>query len=227
MKRVSIVRGQTLTTFKPNHGFGYLPDAINAFVDQYKFVASPEPKTILPPDLNTVAPPAIFKHGKLQVGERIIVIDEVQVYQLGLIVTAQQRPTIDTDLIAEEITKWAARRFDLAFEALTPPIHSSSLEVEFEKPLPELFPHLSALSKAIQDGLGDFWETKPEYELVNLHFGFDPLKVSKTAPTVFRIERRAEMPFEKGLYYCEASMTTDAHIQAVELFERLSLESPR
>src|SRR5712691_90387 len=112
MKRVTILRGQTARTYKPDRGFGYLPDAISAFIQQYKFVDFPEAKTILPPNINTAPPPAIFKHGRLDINGRTIVIDEVQVFQLGLIITAQASTT-DTDIIAEELTEWAIQRFQL------------------------------------------------------------------------------------------------------------------
>ena len=221
MKHVTILRGQTARTYKPDRGFGYLPDAIDAFVERFRFVDFPEAKNVLPPNVNAAAPPAIFKHGKLDISGRTIVIDEVQVFQLGLLITAPTS-TIDTDIIAETITEWAVQRFNLTLDPMRPSIHASSLEVEFEKPIPQLFPQLLALGEAIRNELGEFWESKPAYELVNLHFGFDPSKAGTIAPNPFKIERRAEMPFEKNLYYCEASLTTAAHIKVLELFERLA-----
>jgi hypothetical protein len=225
MKRVSILRGQTVRTYKADHGFGYLPDAVSGFVEQYRFVSYPEVKDILPPDLNTASPPAIFKHGKLAIDQRTVVIDEVQVFQLGLLITAQAS-TDDTDFIAEDITRWIANRFGLTLESLLPSTHSSSVEVEFERPIVQFFSRLEKVSEAVRDNLDSFWADRlPIFELTALHFGVDPLAVGKVFPHPFRIERRAEMPFAKNLYFSDAPLITSKHIEVLELFERSCLEA--
>ncbi|HUO04142.1 MAG TPA: hypothetical protein VMU16_02985, partial [Candidatus Binataceae bacterium] len=57
-----------------------------------------------------------------------------------------------------------------------------------------------------------------------LQFGYDPLKAPKFPPTIFRIERRSEMPYSENLYFSEAGTTTDNHLTILNRFERICLE---
>ncbi|MGB6553494.1 MAG: hypothetical protein WBE78_08385, partial [Candidatus Binataceae bacterium] len=59
---------------------------------------------------------------------------------------------------------------------------------------------------------------------INLHFGLDPVKVPLINPGMFKIEARAQMPLDLGLYFCEASLTTEKHLAILRRFEHICLE---
>lgn len=215
-----------MITFRPSQGFGYLPDAISKFAEEFNFVGVPDVKTMLPTAQNPIGSPAIFQHGKLELSNRTIVVDELQVYQYGFIVSARTS-THDTDQIAEQIMLWALSNLNFTTEPLKPAAHWSQLEIEFVRPLPELIPTSMPVALAITQALEDFWDIRPTYELTSLSFAFDPLKASKVAPSAFRIERRVDVPYEMNLYFCEAPLSTDQTLDVVTRFERACLEALR
>ena len=224
MKVTSIIKGITINAVRPSAPFGYLPEVIAAVAERYKFVETPTDISKLIAHGDTQAEsPAIFLHGKLDIGDRTLLIDELQVFQNGTIVSTPSSTT-DSDLITEDIVLWAGERFTLDFQRIRPLAHSSQLEIQFARPLPDLFSPLREIGAAINKGLDPFWESMPPYELVTLHFGMDPTKAPKTNSGVFRIERRTEMPFEQGLYFSEAAMTTDNHSTVLNRFERICLK---
>lgn len=223
MKYVKVIQAQSVkaVTISPAGWFGYLPVAIQDFTDQYKFVKSPTTATeMIPLDANL---PVVFREGKLDLPDRSIIIWELQVFQSGLIVFVRTN-TGDSDIVAEHVMEWAKDHFRITFEPIRPIGHYSQLEVEFERSVAEMFKPLNEVGKAIAEGLDDFWNPRPAYELINLHFGYDPFTAPKSAPATFKIERRAEIPFDKNLYFSEAAMTTDNHVAVLEKFERVCVE---
>jgi hypothetical protein len=226
MRIVSYLRGQTVKTYKPNHGFGFLPDAIKALAERYDFQVIPSVKDLVPTAENPAGPPATFQHGKLESDERTIVITELQIYAMGLVVTTHT-PTRDTDRVADDVIQWATAQFDLVLEPIKPTAHSTQLEVRFERPLPELLPELTPMGHALTETLEHFWESRSSYEVSGLYFTCDPLKATKFAPPLFRIERRADIPYEMNLYFCEAPLSTDNTIAVLEQFESACLARSR
>jgi len=224
MRVTSIIRGQTVKAVKPSAPFGYFPDAIKALADQYKFVVIPTDLThLFPADSTKPAPPAIFRHGKLEAQGRTIIIDELQVFQNGIILSTPSS-TSDSDLASENVLAWAQSHFDIQFEPYRADGHFSQLEVKFDQALADLFAPLKEIGDWITEALDTFWEARPAYELVGLQFGFDGLKAPKIAPNIFRIERRAEAPFDQNLYFCEAATRTETHMAILDRFERICKE---
>jgi hypothetical protein len=224
MKLVSILKGSTVKAAKPSAPFGYLPEVIAAVAERYKFAEIPTDISKLIPHGDAQAEsPATFRHGKVDIGDRSLLIEELQVFQNGTVVSMPSSTT-DSDLVTEDIFRWASERFKLDFQPIRPLVHASQLEIQFARPLPDLFSPLKEIGVAIEKGLDPLWESLPSYELINIQFGMDPTKAPKLNPGMFRIERRTEMPFELGLYFCEAAMTTDNHLTILARFERICLE---
>jgi hypothetical protein len=223
MKRISVLQAQSVkaVNISPTGWFGYLPDAVDAFTKEYKFVKSPTTASeIIPIDAEK---PIVFREGKLDLKDRSIIISELQVFRAGLIAFVRTNTT-EGDIVTEHIMEWAKSHFKLTFEPIRPIGHYSQLEVQFEGPFAELLKPLSDIGEAITKGLDDFWKPRPNYELVGLNFGYDPFATPKFAPSIFKIERRVEIPFDSHLYFSEAAMTTDNHVAVLEKFERICLE---
>ena len=168
--------------------------------------------------------PANFRHGKVEIDGRQLLIDELQIYQNGTIV-ATPGNTSDSDLITDYLYRWANERFQLNFQIIGMGSHFSQLEIEFDRSLADLFPALKEIGSAINKGLDSSWESIPAYQLINLQFGLDPTKAPQINPGIFRIEARVNMALETKLYFCEATMKTDNHMAILSRFERICLEN--
>ena len=224
MNLISIIKGTTIEAAKPNKPFGYLPEAIQVVVKHFGFLEFPtEFSKLLPHGATDAESPAIFRHGTVNINNRDLVIDELQVFQNGIIVSTPNNTT-DSDLITDYIFKWAGDHFGLEYLPIRPKTHFSQLEIQFERSLSELFSPLIEIGTAINNALDKPWESMPHYELINIHFGFDPLKAPVINTGVFRIEARAQMPLDLGIYFCEAAMTTDKHLAILTRFETICLE---
>jgi hypothetical protein len=224
MKLISIIRGSTVNASRPSAPFGYLPEVIAEVTAHYEFVeqATDISKLIAHGEKDAEAP-AIFRHGRVVIMGRTLVIDELQIFRNGTIVSTPG-PTSDSDMITENVFLWAMEHYNLQFETIRPLAHASQLEVRFERPLPSLFSPLREIASDINQGLGPFWENMPPYEMTTIHFGIDSTKAPSSNSGLFRIERRVGMPFEQGLYFCEAAMPTDSHLKILEKFERICLD---
>lgn len=225
MKQVTILKGSTIRAAKPSRPFGYFPDVIQATVEHFGFAEYPIDLSKLIPHGNVDAEsPAMFRHGKIEIDGQSLLIDELQVFSNGTIVSTPNS-TIESDRITEYVFQWAGDKFQLQFQPIRPLSHFSQLEVRFERPLPDLFAPLKEIGETINKSLDAFWESSmPPYQLTNIHFGIDPTKAPVVNTGVFKIEARAQMPFEMGLYFCEAAMTTDNHLAILNRFERICLE---
>ena len=202
--------------------YGYLPDAMKALVERYGFVGVPTTREeFFPTDPSTGI---TFRHGKLVLPDRTIIIDFLQIYQNGLLVTTRTN-TSDSDLVIEDVFKWATDTFNTKYEPVRPGfVHSSQLEVRFELSLPELVPVVSSVGNAVTNRLDDFFEIRPRYELISLNFWFDKTKFPNIAPTAVRIDRREAVAFEQEVYWSEAPLSTQDHIEVLAEFENSCLQ---
>jgi len=224
MKVVSILKGSTVQVAKPNKPFGFLPDMIQVVTEHFHFQEFPTDfSKLISHGSADAESPAVFRHGKVDIDGRSLVIDELHVYQNGTIVS-MPASTKDSDLVTDYVFRWAGERFEMEFQLLGTRNHFSQLEVTFERPLAELFLPLKEIGTAINQGLDPSWKSMPPYELIDIHFGMDPLRAPQPNPGLFKIEARAQMPFDFGLYFCEAAMTTDAHVAILLRFEQICLE---
>ncbi len=224
MKLVQILKGSTVRVAKPDKPFGYLPEVTQVVTEHFGFQEYPiDFSKLLAHGAVDAESPANFRHGKVEIDGRQLLIDELQIYQNGTIVSVPGN-TSDSDLITDYLFRWANERFQLNFQIIGAGSHFSQLEVEFDRSLADLFPALKEIASAINKGLDSSWESIPAYQLINLQFGLDPTKAPQVNPGMFRIEARANMALETKLYFCEATMKTDNHMTILSRFERICLE---
>jgi hypothetical protein len=219
MKILSVLLAQSMKAVRQVGGdFGYLPDASKLLVEKYGFVGVPTTRDeILPADESKGV---TFRHGKCALSGREIVIDFFQIYQNGLLVTTHTN-TADADLVLEDAFRWAVETFNYKYELVRPAIvHNSQLEVRFERSLPKMLPALSSVGNSITSRLDDFWDTKPQYEPISLAFWFDKSKFPSIAPNVFRLARREGAAFDKEIYWSEAPLSTEHHIEVLNDLEK-------
>ena len=223
MKVLSVIRAESVRAVRTVGGdFGYLPQAVSALVKEYGFIGLPTTQELATSDpTKGIA----FRRGKLDIGEKLIPIDYMQIFPAGLSVATHSH-TSESDVVLDHIMNWAQSTFRLAFEPIKPGIgHSSALELRLDKPLPELLPLVRDVGNAITKGLDKWWGFDPNYELITLNMWFDRTKYPQFAPTLFRLERRENVGFEQEVYFSEAPMSTDNHIAVLTRLERLCLEA--
>jgi hypothetical protein len=224
MKVLSVIRAESVRALRPIAGdLGYPPTAVSRLVNQYGFLGLPKPEDLVNVD---PAKGLTFSAGRFAfLGGREVAIDYLQVFPAGLSVTTHTNTT-EADFILESILEWAHGQFGLQFEPIKPGIaHGSQLEVRLEKSLADLFPMLSAVGEAISENLDPWWGTKLSFEPAHLNFWADKSKYPLVPPQGFRLERREGIPFEQMVYYSEAPMSTDKHIQVLTTLERVCLEN--
>ena len=91
MKVVSVLAAQAFRIFRPFGSFGYLPDAVKKTTERFQFVDYPKEASQLFPTDSTQ--PLAFRHGKVSIGDRVIVIDWLQIYVAGIQVATQTNTT--------------------------------------------------------------------------------------------------------------------------------------
>jgi hypothetical protein len=219
MKVVSVLAAQAFRIFRPFGSFGYLPDAVKKTTEKFQFVDYPKEASQLFPTDTTQ--PLAFRHGKVSIGDRVIVIDWLQIYVAGIQV-ATQTNTTDSLTAVDHIVEWGTREFGLALEPVKSPGFFSQLNIRFEKPLPELFPQLKPVAREISARHPDILTFRPEFELGALQFVYEAK--SNFNPVAFRIERASNIPFAENLYLSDAPLTTDDHVKTLEEFETICLD---
>lgn len=222
MKLVEVRLAQSVKAVIPNRGFGYLPDAIKAMVNRYKFIEFPtEPHQLFPADPNGSIN---FRHGRIDLNGRTIVIGWLQLFQTGISISTETN-TSDSDLVLNDLLQWAESNFNIEFEEIRPIGHASQLYIQFDLMLADFFPALRTVGDTIGRKIDDFYPVKPPYELTSVIFHFDQTLHPSLAPAAVKIEPRVGVPFAQRIYYSEAPLSTADHLELLANFERICLES--
>jgi hypothetical protein len=218
MKVVTVLAAQAFRIFRPFGSFGYLPDAVKKTVEAFQFVDYPKEAFQMFPSDTTQ--PIAFRHGKVSIGDRLIIVDWLQIYPAGIQVTTLTNTT-DALTALDHIADWGVRQFGLTLEPAKSPGFYSQMNFRFEKPLPELFPQLGPVAREISARHPDVLAFRPEFELGSLQFVYEAK--SNFTPVVFRIERATNIPFAENLYLSDAPLATDDHVKTLEELEAVCL----
>jgi hypothetical protein len=163
---------------------------------------------------------AEFLNGKLSDGDDQILISKLTVFNDGMNV---QVPTNTEN--AEKVLQRALQFF---FEVgvrhpSTPPLHfySSTIVADFDGPLENIFPPslLNKISKAMP--------FKGHSDLFSISTNFDASKIADGRwrginPSLFKIERRINVPYDVNRYFSVANMKSADHIETLSDFERFT-----
>ncbi|MDO8432166.1 MAG: hypothetical protein Q7S58_07110 [Candidatus Binatus sp.] len=221
MRLLNVYQAQVARIVRSIGNYGYVPDTVKAVVDRYNFVKYPQGADLI---MDVISPkPLTFSQGKVVIDDRVIVVEKMEIYQGGLLVTTRSNTT-DSILVLDNALGWASERFGIKYEEIFPaPMYFSQLEIGLELPLPQCFPQVSTIGSAISKRLSKFWEKPPRFEMTGFTFYFDKFKYPAHSPVPFKLERRAENPFEKEVYWTEAPLSTDDHVAVLTEFEQACL----
>jgi hypothetical protein len=234
MKIVSVLQAQSVKALRINPSPAanplYLPAVVKAVTERYNFVGIPQEADIaaasLQPDPSVQGKPLIFYQGIVELEGRSIVIQNLSIFEAGVVVTTRSN-TKDGDAVISDLLSWAPAQFEVSVQELKPAIgYSSQIDCQFEKPLAKLLPALSRLGKTmITEKLSPFWETMPAFELTTIIYAFDRAKYPTFAPINLRIDRRAGHNFDDNVFWSDAPLSTDHHIAFLTTFEKTCLEA--
>src|SRR6266851_7231743 len=219
MKIRSVIAAQAVRYRKFDRQLGWGPEVVQALQAKYNFVVLPELSDLFPkePDPDK---PVVFSHGRFVRDGQVKLIDHLQIYQLAAgAVTSTS--TDDSDFFLDDAAEWAIKTFDVTVtDVIATRVYVSQLEVEFEKPLPDLLPVLSQTAEKINGLRLNYGASPLPYSLTGLTLGYDANESKAPAPVPFIIERRASFPHDKNLFFCQAPLTTSDHIRLLEEFEQ-------
>lgn len=194
----------------------YLPEIIAEIRQRYGFVRVPETADeILSPADDPR--PLLFRHGKLQHGERMIVINNMSIFTAAISVQVVAS-TDDADVVVDDILRHGA---ELAEEADPLKLYLSQLEVVLGASLDRLSPLVDLIARGITGRLVEYGyrSAMPPFGADSLGMQFDPA-VGATPAGHFRIERRERVPFDRNTYFSQAPLRTRDHIALLEEFDR-------
>ncbi|WP_407119029.1 hypothetical protein [Bradyrhizobium sp. LMG 9283] len=163
-----------------------------------------------------------FADGRMSEGADQILITKIAAFEDGINI---QVPT-DSEDAEKVLQRTLAFFFSIGVrQPTTPPVHfyQSIVVADFEGSLEKFFPSLllKKISKALPVGLAT--------SALSFSFNTDPLQIADARwrginPSMFKIERRASIPYATNRYFCLANMSTADHIELLTEFERVAVK---
>jgi hypothetical protein len=194
---------------KPINGWN-IPELLRALTERYEFAKSPSLQ-------ETITSGAKFEHGRLL--DKNINIAELNV--LGTGISAKTVDTSDSEVILKDLYGFLKKTFGFR-DPISKPVHvfQSELVVEFDNNPDRTIKSFAPLTALLQKEVEVTSGIKKQFQLHRLDFASDPMEPS-TINALFLIERRAAVPYASNRYFCRAYMSTDAHIRALELLDKI------
>ena len=136
MRLLNVYQAQAARVVRSLGNYGYIPDAVKAVVDKYNFVKYPQGEDLV---MDVGSPkPLTFLQGKIAIHDQVFVIEKMEIYQAGLLVTTRSNTT-DSLLVLDNALGWASERFGLGYEDIFPaPMYFSQLEIGLRSAPPSI-----------------------------------------------------------------------------------------
>lgn len=198
-------------------GKAYYPDIVAALAKKFNFQIYPTK----PEDFDETKG-VRFAEGKFAEGT----VDQVQIFTHGLLLDTRISTDVSEKLLYDTLV-WAKSELGLHFDErmIKRKGYGSQLTFESEMRMSKLNPTVGKISEAISSKLSGAMGQAVTYEPTALLFNLDQ-SVTKLAPGVFSIERRAEVPFSDKKYFSNAPLETQDHIDILKAFETYLLSRP-
>jgi hypothetical protein len=200
--------------FTPADGV-YLPSVLDAIADRYEFASVPE-------EFNgdDLSKGAKFKVGHIEIGGRDIPVQQIHLYNDGVLVTANNTET--ADLAIDDFFDWIIPTFKLpAAKPRRPRKYVSTVVVEFEEGLDWALRQFGKISKILSSAVTDAYQVPANIQLNRISFNADPQTVPHLFNSQFNIERRVGLPYGDNRYHSTAPLKTEIHLRCLEQFEVL------
>ncbi|WP_342239604.1 hypothetical protein [Inquilinus sp. OTU3971] len=154
-----------------------------------------------------------FLHGFFEEG---VIIDRLQIYSNGVLAESKNGTDICENFI-EDVVNWLGEEAKLNLEPLPlPPLYSSTLEVEITSKFGAAFFQFEKVSAL----LDSFFEGENrKFQVSGIQFQ----NAQDGSDRPFRLERRADQPFDSNLYFSNAPLATEKHARVLETIEQAVL----
>lgn len=147
-------------------------------------------------------------------------ITYVQLFTNGIIAQATANTSVLDELI-DDMMSWSSREFGLRYEVSEPVTKgaTSAMEVRLSADLLERIDRFSSFTARLTEAVRQNGVSISPYQLAGLQFVSDPSAAVPVQPGRFVFERRTQRPFAENVFYTEAPVSSDAHLQLLEALE--------
>lgn len=187
----------------------YIPSAISALVERYRFAK-------FPTDISTVSDGrAEFEHGIFQ-GAAI----DFNLYNDGVVIASRSNTDILDEFFAD-LMEWAQDAF-----GITPietqnvnTIYESTVIVSSEKDILRPLKSFSKIAKLVSERLSDTSHLNVAFEPFGVTCAPDAAKITGIKPPPFRLERWAGVEFSFRNFFSSAPLRTQDHLRILSALE--------
>lgn len=208
MELRQVVLARTLQLIRNLGSVGYLPDLVAKVQEKYQFVVAPKIQDLVPGD---PAKGAEFKHGKLLLFGRTIIIHQLTVFNDG-IAADTLTSTDDGEAFINDLVMWAQTEMPNAV-VTGPRFYLSQLEVKANNSFDRYRSAFFALGESIRATLKNYGIETPRYEVSAIHLNFDQVGKVPPQPGIFYIDRRSGIPYSENVWLSQAPMRTTDHLK--------------
>lgn len=176
------------------------------------------------PDLNKIGTDQgrTFRDGRIFIGNKQVNIKEMSVYNDGIVLAAST--TGEAQLAVDHILKWVQQNLGFReIQSEPQKRYSSTVVVEFDKPMDRLIKNLNAFTEIAIPLLKDTYGIDVKPQLYGIEIAVDPEDLPKSLILGdFRLQRRVNVPFSSERFLSHAPLPNEAHLHWLKAVERLA-----
>lgn len=218
MEVMQVLLARAIQAVKPLGAAVYLPEIASKLKAKYEFVTAPKEREFEELVSSDATKGAEFRHGRLITEGRAIVVQQLMVFNDGVIVDTTTS-TDASDLFLMDLLKWARELLPHA-EPLGPRLYLSNLEIHMRFPLENYLPTFGPIGDKIGALLNGYGIEAPRYEVSEVTLSFDQIGRLGPQPGTFNLERRANVPYDKDIWFTQAPLKTADHIKLLSDLEK-------
>jgi|GEM_PF-3907002 len=189
----------------------FAPDLVKGIKKRYSFWEAPDSLENF--DLEQGA---VFSLGKFQGN----VIGSMQLFNTGILVESSLNTTVLDDF-TDDLTNWATSKFGFTLEPVGAVERSyrSTVQASFDDCLIDRLKEFDAALSFLNEKLSDQGISGHEARLTGIIAHTDDTIVRPIVPSKFILERKVQSPFSEDVFFSEAPLPTDQHIELLNMFE--------
>ena len=144
----------------------------------------------------------------------------MQVYNNGILVQGNTRTTLLDDFI-DDLLAWTEETYSIVYKPLFPvsKLFISVLEVRASDKFAARFDALLPIRDMLSEMTSRYGFTFAPYTVAGVTLEFDPSASKPIQAGRFIFERRAGRPYEANIFYSNASVSTDEHLELLKALE--------
>lgn len=181
----------------------FLPDAISALQEKFKFNNVPDIKTARPESLE-------FLHGQ----HESFTIGSLGIYNDGMVVKSQSDSRQLDDFVSY-LEEWAKHTFDIRFHPsmTVKNIYESALVVQSDAREIKFFKRLSKIEKILAEKLASDSEIQCDVDFNGFSLSLHPKNLRIFKPTPFKLEQRVGSEPNVAHWFSLAPLSTQSHLE--------------